>query len=522
MSATQEATIAPREFKVVQRMIYDLAGIALSDSKQIMVQSRLAKRLREHNMFSYAEYLDLLQKDPDSEEMVRFINALTTNKTDFFRENHHFQFLSTNLFPSLKEQGEASGVRKLRIWCSASSTGEEPYSIAIAVRQFFGLDTDWDIRILASDIDTDVLKYASSGVYPSDRFAEMPSPTQKQFFDRMSRSENADWSAKSTLRDLITFRRINLQDEWPINTSFDIIFCRNVMIYFDSATQKKLVERFREKLTVDGHLIIGHSESLFGLSNQFKSLGETIYQKVNSETVASKGRSTEVASSPQDLNRIIETKSASLATSNQIPQRRETRASQVVVPRAPKPLQEAVSDPKFPIIVGEVRASSRPEWITTLLGSCVATCLYDDVNHVGGMNHFMLPSSDCKPFESASYGVHAMEILINRIMNAGGERRYLKAKIFGGGNVIRTGQQWDIGANNIAFAKQFLETEGFPLVASYTGGNVGMQIQFHTHSAKVLVRLLDQAITQSLIHKEESLSSSICINASRPIEVTLF
>ena len=520
MTATLESTIATREFKLVQRMIYDQAGIALADTKQIMVHSRLAKRLRELNINSYAEYLDMLQKDPDSEEMIRFINALTTNKTDFFRENHHFQFLTQQLFPKLKAAAEINGNRKLRIWCAASSTGEEPYSLAITVRQFFGNNSDWDIRILASDIDTQVLTTASNGVYSSDRFTDVPNALQKQYFDRCSKGEDSDWSAKPTLRELITFRRINLQQEWPIQTKFDAIFCRNVMIYFDAATQKKLVERFREKLTDQGYLAIGHSESLFGLSDQFKPMGETIYQKTD---MAAKEDSTTAGPA------ILRNKSVgpprvirSLCSAADSTFKLNCQNSVSLQAASPNTASHESSDRKFPIIVGEIRASDRPEWITTLLGSCIATCLYDEVAQIAGMNHFMLPDSVANPRQCASFGVHAMELLINRIMKMGGNRSRLKAKVFGGSAVVNASDKWNVGAKNIEFAKRFLEVEEIPIVASHTGGSSGMQIQFHTQSMKVLVRELDQATVKNVYEQERKRAEAFRTDLSKPQDITLF
>ena len=278
MTMLQEPKLTERDFKSFKGLIYKLAGIALADSKQIMVQGRLSKRLRALDMDSYSEYWDLISSNRDPEEVTRFVNALTTNKTDFYREKHHFDFLQSTVFPKIKEKAARGGPKRLRIWCSASSTGEEPYTLAMSVREFFGADSSWDIRILASDIDTDVLHTASEGLYTQDRVADMPARLLHQYFQRESRSPESSVRAKPILRELITFRQINLQNsEWPINTIFDVIFCRNVMIYFDAPSQTKIVNHFAEKLADDGYLMIGHSESLFGLTDLFKPLGETIY-----------------------------------------------------------------------------------------------------------------------------------------------------------------------------------------------------------------------------------------------------
>ena len=289
MLMIDELKLTERDFKTVQKLIFDLAGISLSNSKQVMVHGRLAKRIRHLNLRSYSEYIDIIVGGKDPDETTKFINALTTNKTDFFREKHHFDFLTTKVFPALRDKANSGRPEKLRIWCSASSTGEEPYTIAITVREFFGANTNWDIRILASDIDTDVLAKASTGVYDAERLADVPLHIRQNYFTRESRSEDSRWTVKPLIRDLITFRRINLQEApWQINTQFDIIFCRNVMIYFNAETQKTLIERFAEKLDPDGHLIIGHSESLFGISNRFKPLGETIYGFAPGQAISKK------------------------------------------------------------------------------------------------------------------------------------------------------------------------------------------------------------------------------------------
>lgn len=476
-----ELKLTERDFKTVQKLIFDLAGISLSNSKQVMVHGRLAKRVRQLNLGSYSEYIDIIVGGRDPDETTKFINALTTNKTDFFREKHHFDFLTTNVFPTLRDKANAGHPKKLRIWCAASSTGEEPYTIAMTVREFFGASSDWDIRILASDIDTEVLSKASAGVYDAERLADVPLHLRRNYFNRESRSEDSRWTAKPILRDLITFRRINLQESpWQINTQFDIIFCRNVMIYFNAETQAALIERFAEKLNPEGHLIIGHSESLFGISTRFKPLGETIYGFAPGQAVTSRNTN---SGSVKVVSRSVNEK------------KDESENKSEAVNSAPLPCAEPdafAKDPKHSIIVGDVRASREPVWISTVLGSCVATCLYDEYTGVGGMNHFMLPESKCSPDACASFGVHAMEMLINEIMRCGGDRRRLKAKFFGGGAVVHSqSKNWNIGDQNVQFTRSFLETEGIPIVAAHTGGNCGMRVQFHTRSAKVLVRPLD-------------------------------
>ncbi len=523
MTMLLDPKMSTKEFKFFKELIYELSGIALADSKQIMVQGRLAKRLRTLNIESFTEYSQLLAARTNQEEITHFINALTTNKTDFFREPHHFQFLTDRVFPEIEKQAKETGKKRLRIWCSASSTGEEPYTIAMTVREHFGEDPTWDIRILASDIDTDVLDTASKGIYPADGVADVPKWMLTKYFDRESRSEVAPYRAKSTLRDLLTFRRINLQEaQWPINCAFDVIFCRNVMIYFDHISQRKIVNHFAEHMLPNSYLIIGHSESLFGISEQFQPLGETVYRLRGHEVSSSESIALPTNTATHSAERPRDPSGRSTST---------THATVSPTPKntgqRPRLVQRKTSEPRpqdsHPIIVGEVFATAEPIWITTLLGSCVATCLYDDIARVGGMNHFMLPESNVRMDQCASYGVHSMEMLINSLMKLGAKRSRLQSKVFGGGRIIRSGQSSNqIGARNADFALRFLETECIPLVASFTGGDSGMHVKFHTHTQRVIVRLLDSAISQK-VERDQELRGSADIRATlAQQDVTLF
>ncbi len=488
-------SLSTKQFKLVQKLIYEHAGISLQDNKQTMVQGRLAKRLRALKLNSYEEYLKYLEDNLTGGELVEFINSLTTNKTDFFRENHHFQFLSNVVLPQLKPALDA-GYHKLRIWSAACSSGEEPYSIAMTVRE--ALPHASDIGILASDIDTQVLQRCTEGVYPGSRVADVPKYLLHRYFDKEKGhgfdEDSVAWRAKNSLRDLIRFRRINFQDaSWPIQTKFDVIFCRNVMIYFDVPTQVRLVERFANYLQPEGHLIIGHSETLSGVSDRFDLVGNTVYR---------------LKADPESPRRTSSVRGTSQLTGQVAGQKTPVSPSQTPAEYNDAPLVRArtavrVKEPIQPIIVGEIHASYEPKWITTLLGSCVSACLFDERVSVGGMNHFMLPIGAGDSTTSASYGVHAMEMLINSLMKLGADRRRLKAKLFGGGAVIKTSDsRWNVGEKNVKFAKSFLEAEGIPLVASHTGGTQAMHIRFHTRTNKALVRVLDDQSAAQVVAAE--------------------
>jgi chemotaxis protein methyltransferase CheR len=273
-------TIGDPEFEFIKELIYKQAGIFLAPHKKIMVQSRLNTRLRTLNITSYHDYVSLLKKDPKfaADEMQELINRLTTNKTDFFRENHHFDFLKSTFFPDLEQN--ANGIKSLRIWCSASSTGEEPYSLAISVYDYFQNKPGWNLKIYASDIDTAVLKTAQEGIYRSDRLDPVSDALKLKHFNKIPKGEQVFYEAKSHLKSLIEFKQINLLNHpFPIKEKVDIIFCRNVVIYFDKQTQKTLFQQFDEQLKPFGYLVLGHSETMFGISDRYKFLGHTIYQK---------------------------------------------------------------------------------------------------------------------------------------------------------------------------------------------------------------------------------------------------
>jgi len=258
-----------KDFERVRTLIYQRAGISLSDSKQEMVYSRLARRLRATGISSFSEYLNELERGQDADEMVAFTNALTTNLTSFFREEHHFPLLA-EFASKLKEP--------ISVWCSASSTGEEPYSIAITLCEAYG-KMNPPARIIATDIDTNVLKTAANGVYGMDRLEKMSPERVKKFFLRGKGSNDGQVRVRQELRDMIEFKQLNLlSDSWPVSGTFDVIFCRNVMIYFDKPTQKKILQRFAPMLKPHGLLFVGHSENFSYLTDIFQLRGKTVYE----------------------------------------------------------------------------------------------------------------------------------------------------------------------------------------------------------------------------------------------------
>lgn len=262
-------TFTPRDFSRVRALIYRQAGISLSESKQEMVYSRLARRLRVKGMNSFEAYLDALESGRDPDEWEAFTNALTTNLTSFFREAHHFPILAAHA---------RATTAPFSVWCSASSTGEEPYSIAMTLCEAFNTLTP-PVTIVATDIDTNVLESAAQGIYTLDRLDKMPESRARRFFLKGKGGQTGMVRVRPELRQLISFKPLNLlAGNWPISGPFDAIFCRNVMIYFDKPTQSKILARFVPLMKPQALLFAGHSENFMYVSEFLKLRGKTVYE----------------------------------------------------------------------------------------------------------------------------------------------------------------------------------------------------------------------------------------------------
>lgn len=259
------------DFERICRLIHARAGISLKETKRQMVYSRVGRRLRHLGVQRFADYLDRLESKKDAAEWQQFTNALTTNLTSFFREQHHFPVLA-----DLLRKGAGRG--SMTVWCSAASTGEEPYSIAMTALDALGRQAS-KLRILATDLDTNVLQTATAGVYPLELLERLPDGYAKRFFLKGSGAQTGFARVRDEVRELVTFRQLNLLDpSWPVRGPLDAIFCRNVMIYFDRPTQRRILERFYPLLREDALLFMGHSESLHHATDMFKLRGKTVYQ----------------------------------------------------------------------------------------------------------------------------------------------------------------------------------------------------------------------------------------------------
>jgi chemotaxis protein methyltransferase CheR len=269
--------LSDAEFERVCALLKKRTGIHLTELKRRLVITRLAPRVRVTRTRSYTEYLDLVEDGAD-EECEHFLNALTTNVTHFFREPHHFELLRQRVLPAAAD--DPASPRRLRFWSAACSTGEEPYSIAIALLDSGILDSGLDVRILATDIDSRVLDHARQGVYQHDRVEKLPADVLQRHFWRGTGSRAGLVRLKQPVRELVHFSRLNLFDPWPMAGPFDVIFCRNVFIYFEPAARDALTQRFHDVLGSRGYLFLGHSESMVGPAGSlFQALGQTLFQK---------------------------------------------------------------------------------------------------------------------------------------------------------------------------------------------------------------------------------------------------
>jgi len=272
----REFLFTEKDFNYLRKVANDYSGITVSDDKYDMYYARIAKRVRTLGLNNFSEYCSYL-KNNHAKEFTNFINSITTNLTSFFRENYHFEYLESHIIPEFKKNHATK--KSFRIWCAAASTGEEPYSLAITLAENFNLST-WDIKFLATDIDSDVLSKGRAGVYEAQRISNLSGSRKNRWFRKGTGENQGVVRVDDELRNLVSFKRLNLIQEWPIKKKFDVIFCRNVFIYFDGPTKEMILERFYDLLNDDGYLILGHSESIHSMNTDYKAVGHTIYRKV--------------------------------------------------------------------------------------------------------------------------------------------------------------------------------------------------------------------------------------------------
>jgi len=270
----KEFPMTNKDFQRIADLAGRYTGIVLGEHKQDMVYGRIARRVRKLHLMSFTAYLDFLEENLEK-ELSNFINVITTNLTSFFREKHHFEYLYKTVLKEVKKNNSAK--KRVRIWSAGCSTGMEPYSIAMTLLRF-GLPSDWDVKILATDLDSEVLDKARAGIYSASEVDGLEENTIKSYFQHGA--DGKEIKVKDKVSQFVHFKRLNLLESWPMSGPFDFIFCRNVVIYFDKPTQKLLFDRYAEMLVMGGYLFIGHSENLHGISDRFENIGNTIYRKI--------------------------------------------------------------------------------------------------------------------------------------------------------------------------------------------------------------------------------------------------
>ncbi|MDA8621690.1 protein-glutamate O-methyltransferase CheR [Psychrosphaera sp.] len=262
-----------KDYSFISERVYEACGIVLSEQKKDMVYARISRRIRAIGLSSFAEYITYLSEN-ESVEFGEFINAITTNLTSFFREKHHFSFLKETALPEIITRHQHD--QRVRIWSAGCSLGMEPYSIAICLDKL--IPSNWDFKILATDLDTNVLASGREAVYSGNQVSGLSDKELKKYF--LKDGGSARYKAKEHIKKNISFKQLNLLKEWPMKGPFDVIFCRNVIIYFDHETKVKLFNRYAKLLAPGGYLILGHSESMGRENLQFKGLGQNVYQKI--------------------------------------------------------------------------------------------------------------------------------------------------------------------------------------------------------------------------------------------------
>ena len=268
------------EFQKFSRYVYDVSGINLHDGKKELLKARLGKIIRQRNFRSFRQYYDHVVNDKSGYELIVLLDSISTNLTYFFRESGHFDFLKTKALPEIMNSKASSRDNSLRLWSAGCSSGEEAYSIAIAVSEAIGNMKKWQFEILATDLSTKVLEKARAGIYENKKVDNIPYELKRRYLQKGDNRWKGYFRVKKEISEKISFQRLNFMEEFHFEEPFDVIFCRNVMIYFDNPTKEALVGKFYQQFANGGYFFIGHAESLTGIKHTFKYIQPSVYKKV--------------------------------------------------------------------------------------------------------------------------------------------------------------------------------------------------------------------------------------------------
>ena len=271
--------LSEHDFRKVRDCVHELVGINLNEGKKELVVARLSKRIRQLGMKSVGDYLDYVREEQTQQELITMLDALSTNLTSFWRESQHFEYIAKVTMPRLIERAKQTDKLQIRAWSAGSSSGEEPYSLAMVILAALDRPIRWDIKLLATDLSTRMLAIAREGVYSPERVKPLPQDLRSRYLIAEDSAVGKRFRVAAEIKSIVTFARLNLMESWPMRGPMDFIFCRNVMIYFDKPTQAKLVRRFYDLLKPGGTLLIGHSESLTGIEHSFRYVRPTVYEK---------------------------------------------------------------------------------------------------------------------------------------------------------------------------------------------------------------------------------------------------
>ena len=442
---TKELTLSDSGFRYISDLVYRHCAINLHEGKRELVRARLAKIIRQGPFRSFDDYLHHIKQTPDGRELSNLIDLLSTNLTAFFREPVHFDYLRDTFIPQLLEKKRKQNDRRIRAWSAGCSSGQEAYSIAITLLEAIPDAQNWDIKILASDVSRSMLDIARRGIYSEKQIAPLTSLQKRNYFMPYRSAGQTYFEIIPTLRDLTLLRYLNLIRDWPINGPLDIIFCRNVMIYFDKRTQQQLINRFWNILDTGAPLFTGHSESLTAVKHQFRYEQPTIYIKTIGEFFMLKN------------THIVGISDAHIS-----------------------------NDPSDLLV-------------TYSLGSCIGICMYDPLARIGGLVHCQLPESKMDPGRATQHPYMfvdtGVQMMIDQMEQLGANRQKLRVKIAGAATMPLGLKSFDIGKRNLLAARKELWKHFLMINGSDVGGECPRNMYMDISNGEVSIKSAEETKT---------------------------